>query len=71
MWTGWPVAAAAADRLLGVIGARAASGQTGAAWQRAALAAAEQGRSRDEALTVMFGRYLSHAAAGQPEHTWT
>ena len=65
------VAAAEADRLLGVIGARAASGQTGAAWQRAALAAAEQGRSRDEALTVMLGRYLSHAAAGQPVHTWT
>jgi len=35
------------------------------------LAAAEQGRSRDEALTVMLGRYLSHAAAGQPVHTWT
>ena len=65
------VAAAEADRLLGVIGARVAGGQTGAAWQRAALAAAEQGRSRDEALAVMFGRYLSLAAAGQPVHTWT
>jgi hypothetical protein len=65
------VAAAEADRLLGVIGARVATGQTGAAWQRAALAAAEPGRSRDEALTVMLGRYLSRAAAGQPVHTWT
>jgi len=65
------VAAAEADRLLGVIGARVASGQTGAAWQRAALAAAEPGRSRDQALTVMLGRYLSAAAAGQPVHTWT
>jgi len=65
------VAAAEAEALLGVIGARAASGQTGAAWQRAALAAAEPGRSRDEALTVMFGRYLSRAAAGRPVHTWT
>ncbi len=64
------VAAAEADRLLGVIGARVASGQTGAAWQRAALAAAEQGRSRDEALRMMLGRYLSRAAAGQPVHTW-
>jgi hypothetical protein len=64
------VAAAEADRLLGVIGARVASGQTGAAWQRAALAAAEQGRSRDEALAVMLGRYLSRAATGQPVHTW-
>jgi hypothetical protein len=65
------VATAEADRLLGVIGARVASRQTGAAWQRAALAAAEPGRSRDEALTVMLGRYLSAAAAGQPVHTWT
>jgi len=64
------VAAAEADRLLGVIGARAASGQTGAAWQRAALAAAEPGRSRDEAVTVMFARYLSRAAAGRPVHAW-
>jgi hypothetical protein len=68
---GADVAAAEADRLLGVIGARAASGQTGAAWQRAALAAAEQSRSRDEALATMLGRYLSYADTGQPVHTWT
>jgi hypothetical protein len=65
------VAAAEADLLLGVIGARVATGQTGAAWQRAALAAAEPRRSRDEALAVMLGRYLSRAAAGRPVHTWT
>jgi uncharacterized protein YgfB (UPF0149 family) len=65
------VATAEADRLLGVIGARVASGQTGAAWQRAALAAAEQGRSRDEALAVMLARYLYRAAFGQPVHTWS
>jgi hypothetical protein len=53
-----------------VIGARVASGQTGAAWQRATLAAAERGRSRDQALTVMFDRYLSCAATGEPVHTW-
>jgi hypothetical protein len=64
------VAAAEADRLLGVIGARVASGQTGAAWQRAALASAEHGRGRDEALAVMLDRYLSCAATGQPVHTW-
>ena len=64
------VAAAEADRLLGVIGARVASGQTGAAWQRAALAAAESGRGRDQALAVMLDRYLSRAATGQPVHTW-
>ncbi|HTQ90987.1 MAG TPA: glutamate--cysteine ligase [Streptosporangiaceae bacterium] len=65
------VAAAEADRLLGVIGARVASGQTGAAWQRAALAAAGHDRSRDQALAVMLGRYLSRAAVGRPVHTWT
>ncbi len=64
------VAEAEADRLLGVIGARVATGQTGAAWQRAALAAAESGRSREQALTVMLDQYLAHAATGQPVHTW-
>jgi hypothetical protein len=65
------VAAAEADLLLGVIGARVASGQTGAAWQRAALAAAERGRGRDQALAVMLEGYLSRAATGQPVHTWS
>ena len=64
------VAAAEADRLLSVIGARVATGQTGAAWQRAALAAAERGRSREQALAVMLDRYLTCAATGQPVHTW-
>jgi hypothetical protein len=64
------LAAAEADHLLGVIGARVATGQTGAAWQRAALAAAERDRSRDQALAVMFDRYLSCAATGEPVHTW-
>ncbi len=64
------VAEAEADRLLGVIGARATTGQTGAAWQRAALAAAEPGRSREQALTVMLDQYLACAATGQPVHTW-
>ncbi len=64
------VAEAEADHLLGVIGARVASGQTGAGWQRAALAAAEPGRSREHALRVMLDRYLACAATGQPVHTW-
>ncbi len=64
------VAETEADRLLGVIGARVATGQTGAAWQRAALAAAEPGRSREQALTLMLDRYLACAATGQPVHTW-
>jgi gamma-glutamyl:cysteine ligase YbdK (ATP-grasp superfamily) len=64
------VAAAEADRLLEIIGARAANGQTGAAWQRAALAAADRYRPRKHALAVMFEAYLSQAATGQPVHTW-
>jgi len=64
------VDAAEADRLLGVIGARVATGQTGAAWQRTALAAAERGRSRDQALAIMLDRYLACAATGQPVHAW-
>jgi hypothetical protein len=64
------VAAPEADRLLGVIGARTATGQTGAAWQRAALAAAGTGRTREQALAVMLEAYLSRAATGQPVHTW-
>ena len=64
------VAESEADRLLGVIGARVATGQTGAAWQRAALAAAEPARSREQALTVMLDQYLAWAATGQPVHTW-
>lgn len=64
------VAAAEADRLLEVIGARTATGQTGAAWQRAALAASRRGRTREQALAAMLEAYLSHAATGQPVHTW-
>jgi gamma-glutamyl:cysteine ligase YbdK (ATP-grasp superfamily) len=64
------VDAAEADHLLGVISARVATGQTGAAWQRTALAAAEHGRSREQALAVMLDQYLACAATGQPVHTW-
>jgi len=62
------VAAAEADGLLEVIGARAASGQTGAAWQRAALAAG--GPDRPSALAAMLDDYLACAATGQPVHGW-
>jgi gamma-glutamyl:cysteine ligase YbdK (ATP-grasp superfamily) len=64
------VAAAEADGLLGVISARVASGQTGAAWQRAMLAAAEQRHGRERALAVMLDRYLECADTGLPVHTW-
>ena len=64
------VAAEEANELLNVISARAASGQTGAAWQRATLAAAERHHDRQRALAIMFDRYLQCAATGLPVHTW-
>src|SRR6266568_2592968 len=64
------VAPAEADSLLEVIYARAASGQTGAAWQRATLAAAERCHDRDRALAIMLDRYLQYADTGLPVHTW-
>ena len=64
------VAAAEADTLLDVIRARAASRQTGAAWQRATLAAAERRHDRERALAIMLDRYLQCADTGLPVHTW-
>src|SRR6516164_1582089 len=64
------VAAAEADGLLDVISARAASGQTGAAWQRATLAAAERHHDRQHALAIMLDLYLYCADTGLPVHTW-
>src|SRR6266702_2544145 len=64
------VAAAEADRLLGVISARVSAGQTGAVWQRRTLAAAGQRLARAPAVAAMFERYLQCAATEQPVHTW-
>jgi hypothetical protein len=64
------VAAAEADSLLDVISSRVATGQTGASWQRTALAAAERRLPRESALAVMFEQYLHCAATAQPVHTW-
>jgi hypothetical protein len=64
------VAAEEADSLLAVISARAATGQTGAAWQRATLAAAERRHNRERALAIMLDRYLQCAQTGLPVHTW-
>jgi hypothetical protein len=64
------VTAAEADGLLDVIAARAASGQTGAAWQRATLTAARRHHDAERALAVMLDRYLQCAETGLPVHTW-
>jgi hypothetical protein len=64
------VAGTEADHLLGVIAARVAAGQTGAAWQRRTLATLEPRLGRQRALTAMLERYLDYAATDQPVHTW-
>ena len=64
------VAAEEADGLLDVISARAATGQTGAVWQRTTLSAAEQRHDRERALAIMLDRYLSYSGTGLPVHTW-
>jgi hypothetical protein len=62
------VESAEADRLLEIIGARASSGRTGAAWQRATLAA--MAPSAPQPFALMLGQYLECAATGEPVHTW-
>jgi hypothetical protein len=64
------VAAEEADRLLGVIAARVATGQTGAVWQRRTLAALEPRLGRDGALAAMLERYVDYGAGDQPVHSW-
>jgi gamma-glutamyl:cysteine ligase YbdK (ATP-grasp superfamily) len=64
------VAAEETDRLLDVISGRVTSGQTGAAWQRAALDATQRRYGRERALAVMLEQYLENVATGQPVHTW-
>lgn len=64
------VAPQEADELLAVISERAKSGLTGAAWQRATLAAAMKHHDPDNASACLLNRYLDCAATGQPVHTW-
>jgi len=64
------VTAAEANGLLEVISARAASGQTGAVWQRATLAAAKRRHDPERALAIMLDCYLQCADTGLPVHTW-
>src|SRR5215204_5384513 len=64
------VDAGEADRLLGVIGDRVASGQTGAVWQRRTLAALEGKAGRQQAVGELLERYLELQATGDPVHAW-
>jgi hypothetical protein len=58
-----------AGGLLAVVEARAATEQTGAVWQRRALAALEPQLGREQALAAMLERYLEHQRTGDPVHT--
>jgi gamma-glutamyl:cysteine ligase YbdK (ATP-grasp superfamily) len=64
------VAGDEADRLLGVIRARVASGTTGARWQRRVLAAYEHVKPRPDAAGAMLDRYVTAMESGRPVHEW-
>ncbi len=67
----WGVSQPHADRLLGIIGQRALTGQNGAAWQIAAVKRLEgSGLGRGEALRQMTLRYIDHMHTNEPVHTW-
>ncbi|SDC96743.1 hypothetical protein [Actinokineospora iranica] len=58
------------DPLLATVAERVGSGQTGAVWQRRALAAAEERRTHREALADVVRRYADLADLGEPVHRW-
>jgi gamma-glutamyl:cysteine ligase YbdK (ATP-grasp superfamily) len=65
------VDAAEAERFLGVVAERAASGRTGARWQRKVLEQELERRpSRAGALASLLERYLEGQASGEPVHRW-
>jgi hypothetical protein len=67
----WGVDPDKADRLLGIIEQRCITGQTGAAWQIATVAARTDGDTgRPEALRLMTQRYIEHMHTNDPVHTW-
>jgi hypothetical protein len=67
----WGVNPEDARRLLGIIEQRCLTGQNGATWQAATVAAlAGQGASRPEALRLMTQRYIEHMHTNAPVHTW-
>jgi len=63
----WGVNPAHADRLLGIIEQRCLTGQNGAAWQVASVAAEPD---RSEALRLMTQRYIEHMHTNEPVHSW-
>jgi gamma-glutamyl:cysteine ligase YbdK (ATP-grasp superfamily) len=67
----WDVTPGHADRLLDIIEQRCLTGQTGAVWQTATVAAlTARGAGRQEALRLMTERYIEHMHTNDPVHTW-
>lgn len=58
------------DLHLAVIERRAASGQTGARWQRQAVRSLDRTEPRPRALARMVETYLAHSQANLPVHEW-
>jgi gamma-glutamyl:cysteine ligase YbdK (ATP-grasp superfamily) len=68
----WGVNEEAASRLLGIIEQRCLTGQTGAAWQIAAVNKLTQGGlDRREALRQMTQSYIGRMHSNEPVHTWS
>ncbi|MCA8972608.1 MAG: CBS domain-containing protein [Planctomycetes bacterium] len=59
------------DRYLGVLEARVASGQTGAAWSMASFEALEDGTSVEERCRTLTSGMLSRQLTGKPIHEWS
>ena len=67
----WGVGEDHAARLLGIIEQRCLTGQTGAAWQVAAVRAlGGDGSGRAEALRQMTQSYIRHMHSNEPVHSW-
>jgi gamma-glutamyl:cysteine ligase YbdK (ATP-grasp superfamily) len=68
----WGVNPDHAGRLLSIIEQRCLTGQNGAAWQTATVAALTRhdGAGRPEALRLMTQRYIEHMHTNEPVHTW-
>jgi hypothetical protein len=61
-----------ASRLLGIIEQRCLTGQTGSAWQIAAVNKLTQGGlDRREALRQMTQSYIDRMHSNEPVHTWS
>jgi gamma-glutamyl:cysteine ligase YbdK (ATP-grasp superfamily) len=68
----WGVESGLSDAMLDIIEQRCLTGQTGAAWQKATVAALSSHGAADraEALRLMTQRYIEHMHTNEPVHTW-